>query len=400
MALYSYRAVDATGRSRSGLLDASNEVDLELRLRRLGLDLVSGRPARRGSQALGGGIRRRELIMFFFNLEQLTHAGVPLLESLGDLRDSVTDPRFREVIADIIEGIEGGLRLSQAMAEHPHAFDRVFVNLVRAGETSGRLPDVFHHISESLKWQDEMAAQTKQVLMYPIFVLVVVVGLTFFLMIYLVPQLATFIKNMGQTVPTQTLVLLYVSGVFVKLWWLMIATPVVLFVAVKLAVRVSPAARYQVDDLKLRLWPVGPILRKIILARFANFFAMMYSSGITILECVAISREIVGNAVISQSLARAGREIEQGRNLTQSFQDTGIFPPLVLRMLRVGEATGGLDKALLNVSYFYDRDVKESIKRLQVMIEPTLTLILGLILGWVMLTVLGPVYDIISKLKI
>jgi type IV pilus assembly protein PilC len=147
------------------------------------------------------------------------------------------------------------------------------------------------------------------------------------------------------------------------------------------------------------MWPVGPVLRKIILARFANTFAMMYSANITILECIANSRDLANNQVIAQSLQVVIHEIESGKNLTQSFQHTGIFPPLVVRMLKVGEATGQLDQALLNVSYFYERDVKDSIKKVQVMIEPTMTIVLGLLLGWVMLSVLSPIYDIISKIK-
>jgi type IV pilus assembly protein PilC len=161
-----------------------------------------------------------------------------------------------------------------------------------------------------------------------------------------------------------------------------------------------PGLQYHVDKLKLHVWPTGPILRKIILARFANTFAMMYSSGITILDCLANSRDLVNNQVIARSMEQVIREIEAGKNLTQSFQHTGIFPALVIRMLKVGEATGQLDLALLNVSYFYDRDVKDSIKKVQVMIEPTMTIILGVLLGWVMLSVLGPIYDIIGKVQI
>lgn len=399
MALYAYKAINDHGKMSTGLLDAANEVDLEMRLKRIGLDLINSKLAPKNPISVGGGIRRRELITFFFNLEQLTRAGVPLLECLADLRDSVTDPRFREVIADMIENIEGGKRLSQAMGEHPKVFDKVFVGLVGAGERTGRLTEVFRHLTESLKWQDEMAAQTKQILIYPSFVLVVVIAIFFFLMIYLVPQLAGFIRNMGQAVPPQTRVLLFVSGIFVNYWYVMVTVPVVLVIAIAIGAKFSSNVQYRIDDWKLRIWPVGPILRKIILARFANFFAMMYASGITILECIAISKDITGNLVVAESLQQAGREIEEGKNLTQSFQKTGIFPPLVLRMLRVGETTGALDQALLNVSYFYDRDVKESIRRLQSMIEPALTVFLGLMLGWVMLSVLTPIYDIISHTK-
>ncbi|HEX5338627.1 MAG TPA: type II secretion system F family protein, partial [Gallionella sp.] len=155
----------------------------------------------------------------------------------------------------------------------------------------------------------------------------------------------------------------------------------------------------RLDKFKLDMWVTGPILHKIILARFANTFAMMYGSGINILDCIANSRDVVGNRAIARSLDDVAREIESGKNLTQSFQSTGMFPPLVIRMLKVGEATGSLDKALLNVSYFYDRDVKDAIKKAQVMIEPAMTIVLGLLLGWVMLSVLSPIYDLIGKVK-
>lgn len=399
MALYSYRAIDSHGKTSKGLQDAANVVDLELRLKHSGLDLLD---ARIDSGKFGHGrgrIKRPELITFFFNLEQLTRAGVPLLESLADLRDTMNDPHFREIIANLVEAIEGGKKLSQAMADHPDAFDRIFISLTHAGEESGQLPEVFLHITESLKWQDEMAAHTKTIMIYPAFVGTIVIAITFFLMIYLVPQLVGFIKSVGQEIPFQTRMLLATSAFFVNYWYVLIALPVILPVGAKLLIASSPEMRYRFDDLKLKIWVIGPILRKIILARFANTFAMMYGSGVGIMDCIANSREVVNNQVIAKSLDDVIVEIESGKNLTQSFQNTGIFPPLVIRMLKVGEATGSLDKALLNVSYFYDRDVKDSIKKVQVMIEPTMTLILGALLGWVMLSVLSPIYDLIGKVK-
>ncbi|MFZ5503352.1 MAG: type II secretion system F family protein [Pseudomonadota bacterium] len=397
MALYSYRAINSHGKSTKGLQDAANMIDLEMRLKRSGLDLIdakvdSGRNRR-------SKIDRPELITFFFNLEQLTRAGVPLLDCLADLRDTMNNARFREVIANLVEAIEGGKKLSLAMAEHPDAFDKIFVSLVNAGEESGRLPEVFEHITGSLKWQDEMASHTRTIMIYPAFVGTIVLAITFFLMIYLVPQLVGFIKGMGQEIPLQTRILLATSDFFVNYWYILITLPVVLPIMGKLIIASSPEMEYRYDNLKLNLWVTGPILRKIILARFANTFAMMYGSGVSILDCIANCRDVVNNQVVAKSLEDVTAEIESGKNLTQSFLHTEMFPPLVIRMLKVGEATGSLDKALLNVSYFYDRDVKESIKKVQVMIEPAMTLILGLLLGWVMLSVMSPIYDMISKVK-
>jgi len=399
MALYSYRAIDNQGKSSRGLQDAANVIDLEMRLKRGGMDLIDAKMDTGKASIMRGKIKRPELITFFFNLEQLTRAGVPLLESLADLRDTMHDHRFREIIASMVEAIEGGKKLSQSMAEHPDAFDKIFISLTHAGEESGRLSEIFLHITESLKWQDEMASHTKTIMIYPAFVGSIVVAITFFLMIYLVPQLVGFIKGMGQEIPIQTRILLATSAFFVNYWYVLIAVPVGLPIAAKLLITSSPEMRYKFDKLKLDFWITGPILRKIILARFANTFAIMYGSGISILNCIANSRDVVNNLAVAKSLDDVTQEIESGKNLTQSFQNTGMFPPLVIRMLKVGEATGSLDKALLNVSYFYDRDVKDSIKKVQVMIEPAMTLILGTLLGWVMLSVLSPIYDIIGKVK-
>ena len=399
MALYSYKAINNQGKTSKGLQDAANEVDLELRLKRMGLDLIHAKMDEKKTSLGIKKIKRPELITFFFNLEQLTRARVPLLECLADLRDTMSDLKFREIIASMVESIESGMNLSQAMAEHPEAFDKISVNLIRAGEASAKLPEVFLHITESLKWQDEMASQTKNMLIYPAFVGTVVVAITFFLMIYLVPQLISFIKGTGQEIPFQTRLLLATSSVFVNYWYVILALPVVLFGAFKLALAYNPGLQSHLDKLKLNIWPIGPILRKIILARFANTFAMMYGSGITILDCIANSRDVVNNQFIANSLEQVMQEVESGKNLTQSFKEAGIFPPLVVRMLKVGEATGQLDLALRNVSYFYDRDVKDSIKKVQAMIEPAMTITLGALLGWIMLAVLSPIYDIISKVK-
>ncbi|MDO8990611.1 MAG: type II secretion system F family protein [Sideroxyarcus sp.] len=399
MALYSYKAIDSAGKSVKGLQDAANLIDLEQRLKRTGIDLISAKEEENKVSFGGGRIKRPDLITFFFNLEQLVRAGVPLLECLGDLRDSMEEPAFREIIASLIESIESGKKLSQAMAEHPNAFDKITVSLTSAGEESGRLVDVFQHLTDSLKWQDEMASQTKTMMIYPAFVGTIVLAITFFLMIYLVPQLVGFIKGMGHEIPLQTRMLLATSAFFVDYWYVLLLTPPALIAIYKIALISNPGLQYHLDNFKLHVWPTGPILRKIILARFANTFAMMYSSGITILDCIANSRDLVNNQVIARSLQNVMHEIESGKNLTQSFQQTGIFPPLVVRMLKVGEATGQLDQALLNVSYFYDRDVKDSIKKVQALIEPTMTIILGALLGWVMLSVLSPIYDIISKVK-
>jgi type IV pilus assembly protein PilC len=400
MPLFSYKAIDSGGKAVVGRLDALNLFDLEQRLSRMGLDLVVGGQSAQRTRLLGGRrIARQDLINFCFHLEQLTGAGVPVIEGLVDLRESLENPRFREVVSGLVESIEGGKNLSGALAEYPEVFSKVFVSLVRSGEQTGKLPDVLKSLTESLKWEDELAAQTKKLMMYPAFVGSIVLLVTFFLMVYLVPQMTGFIRNMGQQIPLQTRILMAVSGFFVGYWWAVLAAPFVAWAALKLAIKRNPAVAYAIDRYKLSMPLIGPILRKVILSRFASSFAMMYGSGITVLEAIRSCEEIVGNKPLQNALRIAGQQIAEGKNLTAAFADLGLFPPLIIRMLRIGEGTGALDTALLNVSYFYNREVRESIGKVQAMIEPALTLVLGLILGWVMLSVLGPVYDAISKMK-
>lgn len=401
MASFSYKAIDEDGKRRTGLIDAANATDLEQRLSRIGLYLISGKVAAEKSSFFSKGkVKRQDLIFFCFHLEQLITAGVPLLEGLNDLRDSIEHPRFKETIVDLVEQIEGGACFSRALASHPNVFEPVFVSLVRAGEETGKLPEVFRNLAETLKWQDELAAQTKKLLMYPAFVFVVTGGVVFFLMIYLVPQLTAFVKSLGQELPFHTKALIFVSDFFVNYWYLVLTMPAVLVAVFKILMVISPKFRFRVDGWKLDAWVVGAILRKIALARFATFFGMMYGAGITILDSIRISEDIAGNLVIADGLKRVGTQIAQGQSLTASFLNVGLFPPLVIRMLRVGETTGALDTAMRNVSYFYNREAKESIARLQAMAEPVMTVAIGLILGWVMLSVIGPIYDAIGRIKL
>ncbi|HEY9380887.1 MAG TPA: type II secretion system F family protein, partial [Burkholderiales bacterium] len=328
MALYSYKAIDAAGKAVLGQLDALNVVDLELRLKRMGLDLVVGGPAKRSGNS-SRGVKRIDLINFCFQLEQLTTSGVPMIEGLTDLRDSLDNSRFREIISGLIEAIQGGQTFSGSMANYPHAFSPVMRSLIKAGEDTGRLPEVLRSLTETLKWEDELAAQTKRIMIYPAIVGTLVIAVTFFLMIYLVPQMMTFIKTMGQTIPLHTRILIAVSDFFVNYWWFVILAPIIGFAILKWLIARNPLVRYRVDAMKLRLPVVGPILEKIILSRFASIFALMYSSGITITESIRAAEESAGNAVIQDGLHRVGQQIADGKNVTTAFREVGLFPPLV-----------------------------------------------------------------------
>jgi type IV pilus assembly protein PilC len=399
LAIFAYRAIDAEGRRSSGNLDAANAIDLELRLKRLGLDLVTFQSVKRSEAARSRRITRTELITFCFHLSQLLKAGVTIIEALTDLRDTVDNPGFRQVLASLLQDIEGGLTLSDAMGHHGYCFDGVFVALVRAGEQSGQLNVVLDELTENLKWQDEMASQAKKALVYPALVLFVIVGVVFVLMTVLVPQLASTFKTLVPKLPRETEALVQISGFFVSYWYLLLGIPVAATIAAWIMAQTNERVQRLVDELALRLPVLGDLRQKIILARFSTFFAMLYRAGISVLDCIHICEKIVGNRVMEEGLQRVGRSISEGQGISQAFLATKLFPPLVLRMLRVGESTGGLDVALLNVSYFYNRQVRESISRMQQLLGPATTVVLGSLVVAIMYAIFLPIYDVIATIK-
>jgi type IV pilus assembly protein PilC len=399
MASFGYRAINEEGQILSGHIDASNAIDLELRLKRMGLDLVTFESVKKSTMLRAKRISRKELVTFCFHMDQLMRAGVPIIDALADLRDTVDNDAFKQIVASVLEDIEGGLKLSDAMANHPSAFDNVFVALIRTGEEAGQLPEVLSKLTENLKWQDELAAQVKKAMMYPAFAGTVIIGVLFALMIFLVPQLAITMKALTPNPPAATMALIKVSAFMKQFWYVVIGTPIIIVTAMVVLAKTSEEFRYRIDALTLKLPLFGPLANKIILARFATYFAMMYQSGISILACIEISEKIAGNRVIEEGLKRVGREINEGTGITQAFTNVRLFPPLVLRMLKVGESTGGLDTALLNVSYFYNRDVKEMMAKMQEMIQPMMTVVLGGILIGILVTIFSPMYDVIAKIK-
>lgn len=398
MPKFSYKAADSSGRFRRGCLEAANIVDLEQRLLSMRLDLVTCRSSGQGGPFWGRRrVSRGELLNFCFHLEQFSRAGISLLEALAELRDSMEHRCFRETVASLLAQVEGGSTLSAAMATHPRVFDPLFVGLVRAGEVSGRMSETFSSLAAILKWQNELIARTKKILLLPAVVGLLISAATIFLLVYLVPRLVHFVLAMGRSLPWHTRALIAVSDFFVHYWYAILLVPFLLGVPLYFLARHRAGIRFFLDGRKLKFWLIGPLLEKMILSRFTGSFALLYEAGIPILHCLETCRGLVGNMVVAAACEQAAQEINQGHDVAGSFAHTGLFPPLIIRMLKIGEATGELDQALRNVSSQYDRDVKELLDRLQSLLEPVMTVVLGLILGWVMLAVLGPIYDTIGQ---
>ena len=399
---YKFRTIDAAGKVRSDTMVASNPMELEKRLSSMGFDLLSYKEHSKKSISIfqKKTISRRDLINFTFHIEQLTKSGVPLLDALKDIRDSIEYSGFTDVLQTVIDDIEGGKTFSLALSAHRSIFDKVYVTLIKVGEETGNLPAVLKDLAQMIMWQDELASHTKKIMIYPAIVTIVVLCVVSFLMMYLMPQLLPFIRNIGTEIPLHTKILVSASDIFVNFWYLIFSLPFALYAAIAVAASKHAALRQLIDRLKLKVWLIGPLSMKIKLARFANYFAMMYTSGITVLDALRISEDMVDNLVLEDSIKKARNSIAEGAKISESFESIGVFPSMIVRMLKVGEDTGAMDEALLNVSYFYNREVKESIDKLEPAMMPILTILLGGIMLWIMMSVLGPVYDAVSNIQV
>jgi type IV pilus assembly protein PilC len=399
MKTYRYVALGTAGNLVRGEQTADSQEDLQARLARLDLELISAGAVRSGLQMRKRSLKTRDLINVLIHLQTLSQAGVPMIESLTDLRDSSDSAIVKNFAADMVDRIEAGSTLSQAMAQSPWPVDVVIVSLVQTGEATGKLPEVLIEVIENLKWTDEITEQTKKVVRSPAFTGLVVLGAIGFLMVYLVPQLLTFIQGIGGEIPLQTRVLIMTSSFIGSYWYVLISLPVIFWLVIRAVSKASDSWRQRIDGWKLSIPPVGPILKKIIMARFANSFALMYRSGVSVIDSIGYCKGLSPNFAYQTALDSALRSISEGQKISDAFARESLFPPLVIRMLRVGENTGGLDKALENVSYFYRREVDDSVEKLQASIQPLLTIFLGGMVAWIMSSVLLPIYDIISKVK-
>ena len=399
MPLYKYKAIDSSGKFISGSLDAGNGNDLELRLEKMDMDLVTFKQKDPGADLFGRNkVGRRDLINFSFYLEQLTRAGVPILEGLADLRDGEENPTFRDIVTGLIEAIEGGNSFSQALALYPRIFDDVFVSLIRVGERSGKMSEVLVDITDTLKWQDELLSKAKKIMTYPAVIGSLVFTVIMFMMIFIVPDIMDAIVGMGGEIPFETRMLMATSDFLINYWYVVIAAPFVIFFGLKYMYQSSNKARYKLDGIMLRLWIFGPVNEKIKISRFTRYFALMFASGITVLDAIELSKAVVNNAVLENGIDRAWQQISEGSSISEAFKNIGIFPPLVVRMLRVGESSGQMDKSLNNVSYFFDRDINDSIEKMEPVLQTSLMASIGLVVMWLALSVLGPIYDTISTI--
>ena len=400
MPRFRYRAADAQGNRVQGELSALNDIDLDLRLRRMGITLIRARQATREDFFHHRHASRRDLISFCFHMQQIARANAPLLEGLKDLIDSTENSRFRDLLTLVADDLEGGKLLSEALAAHPKVFDRVFISLVRAAEKSDRMETVFTRLESRLKQQDELQTEFTRLLIYPSLAAFAVLAAAGVLLFYLTPKLALLVTSLNLPMPVTTRALVALSELIrTHLLW-MLAVAGLGGMGLAYFMRQSPNLAERLDGFLLRLPILGPALRKRILARVTGLLALLLQSGVGLLDGLQACAESADNRVIRRKLLAATQLIASGGGVSDSLARQAIFPPLVLRMVHTGETNGALAEALENVAWFFERDSKETITRSLKLLEPGLAALLGLLLALLLLSVFLPIYQIIGELPL
>lgn len=399
MLRFTYKAIAPDGRVIRDTTAAASAEELESRLLRMGLEPLILKQAGVLSHWFSCKVPVREKTHFCFHLEQLLSAGVPVIDALNELHKATHHPRMANALGTLVERLNSGCTLSEAMAEQADIFDPVFCSLIQAGERCGNLSAVLKHLIAALTREAELASTLRKLCLYPAFVVLTTAAVVLVTMLYVIPELSALFRTAGMSLPWQTRALIWLSAAIGHFWLPLVTMAGLTTCALPFALH-HPGMRMKWDALKLRLPLTGEVYRKIILARFCSLFALMYASGISILDALASTRSSTGNRVLEQALQDVTGRIQHGQAVSAAFADASLFPSFVVRMLQVGEQTGRLDEALGNVSNFYERDVNEAVGRMQSVIEPLLTLLLGALMLWVASAMLGPIYDLVSQMAI
>lgn len=395
---YSYKAIDKNGEFEKGKISASSPSELASILASKGLEVISYKAQSEFLTLTSDKIKTKDIITMFIHLEQLDKAGVPIIDSIADLKDTSDSKALQNLMQEIYESIRDGSLFSEALAKHPENFSSVYVGLIANGEETGNLSESFANIVDDLKWNIEFKRKIRKASVGPsfaIFLMTLIIGV---MMGVVVPKVTGFLTLQEVKIPPATQSLI-VTSEFVKRNWLTLLLFIPSIIAFFKIGDKIPAFRSKLDYFKVKLPIIGPILVKLDAARFCQFFSMSFKSGIGVLECLDSAAKVIKNSAIQSSIQNLKLQVSEGSSLGKAIAANPFFPNLVTRMFRVGEESGNMEEALKNIKFFYDREINDSIDRLVGMIQPSLTIIMGALITWVIVGVFGPIYGSFSKIK-
>ncbi|MCP4642319.1 MAG: type II secretion system F family protein [bacterium] len=410
MPKYAYKAMNKEGKEVFGIVESDSQALAINDVRQLGLFPTTIREARKSdekrarkkakgfSEIYFGGVKTKELVVITRQLSTLIDAGLPLLRSINVLVAQLKPCKLRDILDEVSADIQGGSTFSEGLAKHPKEFDRLFVNMVRAGEVGGMLEVVLNRLATFMEKRQALKRRVKGALVYPIFVMTAAIGIVLFLLTYIVPEFAAVIGDFGAKLPWMTMFLMDVSDFILYGWWKMLLIFNGTIISFKL-LRKIPKFRTLCDYTVLKIPAIGDLVTKVSVARFARTLGTLITSGVPILQSLRITKECLGNERIESAVQKVHDSIKEGDTIAAPLDEAKVFPPMVVNMIDVGEETGSLDTMLIKVADIYDAEVEVAVEALLSLMEPVLIVFLGGIIGFIVIALYLPILTLADSIS-
>lgn len=403
---FKYQAKDTAGKTVSGTITAESQAHVMEDLKRRKLmpievkksgGLFGGLRGGRKKVATKASAKKGELEVFTRQLATMLSSGIPMLEALEILADQAESPGFSYCLNKVVDDIRGGADLSRAMEPHKRVFSNIYVSMVRAGEVSGQIDVILSRLADYLEAAAHLRQEIKSAMTYPVISLFLVFGIAGFLMIGIVPSFKPVFESLEVKLPGLTVMIMDLAFFLRDSWWMLAIAGIGVFFGVGFWKR-TPGGAYLWDAMILKMPVFGQLFRKVALSRFARTFSTLVKSGVPILAAMEIVSATSGNRVISQTVDRARESVKQGESLSDPLSQSTVFPPMVTKMIGIGERSGALDSLLEKIAEFYDQQVESEVKGLTSMIEPIMIGVMGFVVGGIVLAVFLPIFKLQEKL--
>ena len=391
---YKYKARDSRGGTVEGILEAENEKAIITNLRSKGLVIINLELQKKKKSLLGPGKKKIKLgdtVIFARQLATMVNAGLPLVQSLHILTEQMDNPSFKVILRDIEQRVETGSNLSDALAKFPAVFSELFVNLVRAGEASGMLDEILNRLATYLESMNNLIRKVRSAMVYPLAVSVMAVLIVIVLMVKVIPTFKGIFADFQAQLPLPTMILIAISDAMQKYFLVGFGIMVAGFFLLRRYLR-TEKGKLQFDTLKLKMYVFGPLFCKVAVSKFTRTLSTLVKSGVPILTSLEIVGKTSGNVVIEKAITEVKNSIREGESIAQPLAKCGVFPPMVVQMIRVGEETGSLEDMLSKISDFYDEQVNAAVAGLTSIIEPILIAFLGIVIGSIVIAMFMPIF--------
>jgi type IV pilus assembly protein PilC len=398
MPAFAWKGKNRLGEVQEGVLVSDSKDAAAITLKRNGIELISIKAQEAKGPKLGGSVKPKDLAIFTRQFSVMIDAGLPLVQCLEILGAQQPDKNFAKTIEAVREDVEKGTTLQAALSKHPKAFDDLYVNMVGAGEAGGILDTILQRLSGYIEKAVKLKGKVKSAMTYPIAVISIAIAVVTVIMLKVIPVFSAMYEGLGSKLPFPTLVCIALSNILIHYGWVVIILVALVIFGLRQYYR-TPAGRLQIDRIFLKIPVLGDLLLKVAVARFCRTLGTLTSSGVPILEGMEITARTAGNMVIQNAILKAKDAVEQGRNISGPLVEAKVFPPMVVQMVGVGEATGALDAMLAKVADFYEDEVDNAVATLTSLMEPIMIAVLGGIIGFIVVAMYMPIFNLASAFE-